>query len=144
VGNLCRISARTVPRSMKNMVVPMVPLLIIWSPVLNVLTFIFSMHLFIVSSSRYLKSSNVLQLALKSETSPREPPPQIPPWESAEPSAEPDDVRLLGLAGSKEDSRERVGVPPEERLREDSRDRFGEPPERMGLVVKETILPESW
>jgi hypothetical protein len=53
-------------------------------------------------------------------------------------------VRLLGLAGSKEDSRERVGVPPEERLREDSRDRFGEPPERMGLVVKETILPESW
>jgi hypothetical protein len=43
-----------------------------------------------------------------------------------------------------EDSRERVGVPPEERLREDSRDRFGEPPERMGLVVKETILPESW
>jgi len=108
--------------------------------------------LFIVSSSRYLKSSNDLQLALRSESS-----------QKVQASTEPDDLgsSLVRSTGSKEISRAlpvrlvlvvqeaapcilpevlEEALKVEEALRvrskDASRERFGELPERPVFVVK--------
>ena len=89
------------------------------------------MHMFIVSSSRYLNSSNDLQLALRSVTSAKH-------SDSTDP-----DARGFGgvrATGSTEDSRERQ----DSREREDSRERFGGLPLLVRLVMKEAInFPEA-